>query len=141
MNGSRTAMNSSGEAVAILAEPSASARPTARPTRRDAGPCMRREGRGRGGRRATRAPGSAWLAAGCGATLPARAAFQGGPMRRRSVLLVVLLLAPAAPSVTRAAWLQTGNPLCTVPEDLNAPIGRSSFSCFLQCAGVLTVYW
>jgi len=62
-------------------------------------------------------------------------------MRQRSVLLFVLLLAPAVPGVTRAAWLQTGNPLCTVPEDLNAPIGYSSLFCSLHCGRALTVYW
>src|SRR5262245_2793147 len=62
-------------------------------------------------------------------------------MRRRLGLLVALLLAPAAPRVTHAAWLQTGNPLCSVPEDLNAPIGHSGSFCFLQCGGVLTAFW
>ena len=62
-------------------------------------------------------------------------------MRRRLVLLLALLLAPAAPGVTRAAWLQTGNPLCSVPDDLNAPIGYRSLYCAFQCGGVLTAYW
>ena len=73
-------------------------------------------------------------------------------MRRRLILLVALLVAPAAPRVTHAAWPVTGYPLCNVPEDLNAPIGRSShFSyllgpcvpedCVLVNGNRLTVYW
>ena len=62
-------------------------------------------------------------------------------MRWRLVLLLALLLAPATPRVSHAAWLQTGNPLCTVPEDLNAPIGYPSTFCDIHCDGRLTVYW
>jgi hypothetical protein len=62
-------------------------------------------------------------------------------MRRRLTLLLVLLLAPVAPRVSRAAWPITGYPLCNVPEDLEAPIGLSSLTCFQFCDGILTLYW
>ena len=62
-------------------------------------------------------------------------------MRRRLALLLALLLAPAAPRVTHAAWVQTGSPLCTVPDDLNVPIGYPGIFCNIHCGGILTVYW
>jgi hypothetical protein len=63
-------------------------------------------------------------------------------MRRRITLLLAMLLALAAPSVTRAAWPVTGYPLCNVPEDLQVPVGHPDQFCyFTGCSGVLTLYW
>jgi hypothetical protein len=62
-------------------------------------------------------------------------------MRRCLALLLGLLLVPAVPRVTQAAWLQTGNPLCTVPDDLDAPIGYPSVICDFHCGGTLTAFW
>ena len=63
-------------------------------------------------------------------------------MRRRLTLLLALLLALAAPSVTHAAWPVTGYPLCNVPEDLQVPVGHPDQVCyFTGCSGVLTLYW
>ena len=64
-------------------------------------------------------------------------------MRRRFVLLLALLLAPATPRVTHAAWPVTGLPLCNVPEDLEVPVPMRGSVCDLlgTCVGAMTLYW
>lgn len=44
-------------------------------------------------------------------------------------------------SSARAEWLPNGNPICRVPESLEAPVTSSAFFCPSTCAGTMGLFW